>query len=206
MAVTFTSRETYTCSRDGCEETFQEGRAVDGSYCSEQCATRVAGENLLKHIKRDHRFCHGCFRQLKEIERPPSDRTLVVGPVDHDAVADTWRNCLVGFEHLTEHAELGERGRDYHHDETETRGPDAVVSGTVCVCGTTDHQDPYLRLERVTSIPTAARRLCEIIGLLGAEGQHDKALDVGDLLDELEREAEDDEELDWARATGEAIR
>jgi len=52
---------------------------------------------------------HGCFRRLKDIERPGDSKSVVIGPVDHDSVADTARDVLVGFQHLTEHARHGEK-------------------------------------------------------------------------------------------------
>lgn len=206
MSVQLTHTESYECSRSGCSTTTAEPNLVEGSYCSQQCADLVAGESLLEHIRHDHRFCHSCFRQLKEIERPPAHRTLVVGPVDHDNVSPTFRDCLIGFEHLTEHADLGERSRDYvdHGDEPRPTAGDAVITGTVCKCGTTDHRDDYLRLDEVVSVENAATRLCRILGVLGREGQHDKTIDVAALLSALEDQADGDK-LDWQLALGEAI-
>ena len=206
MSITLTQTKTYHCEREGCEGTFTEQTSVEGSYCSQRCANLVAGENLLAHIQRDHRFCHACFRQLKEIERPPAKREIVIGPVDHDAVAPTYRNCLIGFEYLTEHAELGERSRDFvdHGEEHRPDATDAVITGTVCTCGTTDHRDAFLRLDEVVSITDAATRLCRILTVLGTEGQHDKTIDVASLLTALEAQA-DGETLDWQLALGHAI-
>lgn len=206
MSVTLTQTETYVCDREGCTDNFSKQTAVDGSYCSRRCAALVAGENLLRHIKHDHRFCHACFRQLKEIERPPASRSLIVGPVDHDPLVPTFQNVLVGFQHLTEHADLGERSRDFvdHGDEHRPTGGDAVITGTVCSCGTTDHRDDYLRLDEVVSIRDAATRLCRIMTLLSREGQHKKTIDVATLLDALEEQSDGDA-LDWQLALGHAI-
>ncbi|QLH78690.1 hypothetical protein HZS55_15950 [Halosimplex rubrum] len=204
MSVTTTQRERYDCDRDGCGQTFPEGRAVEGSYCSQQCANLVTGRNLIEHIQRDHRFCHNCFRQVKEIERV--EKTLIVGPVDHDAIADTLTDCIIGYEHLTEHGELGERqdGHIVTDEEAGDRAPSGgvVVSGTVCSCGTTDHRDDYLRREGITSTPAAARRLCDILALLGREGQHDKTIDATQLVEDV---GDDPEAADWGRAVGFAL-
>ncbi|QLH80964.1 hypothetical protein [Halosimplex pelagicum] len=204
MSVTSTQRERYDCDRDACEQTFPKGAGAEGSYCSQRCADLVTGRNLVQHIQRDHRFCHNCFRQVKEIERV--DKTLIVGPVEHDSVADTFADCIVGYEHLTEHGELGER-QDGHYvldEDAGGRAPsgDAVVTGTVCSCGTTDHRDDYLRREGITSTPAAARRLCDILALLGREDQHDKTVDATQLVDAV---GGDPATADWERAVGEAI-
>lgn len=205
MSVTIATQETYQCEREQCDDTFTRSTSVEGSYCSERCAELVAGRNLIRHIRDDHRFCHGCFRQQKEIERV--DRTLVVGPVEHDALDPTFRDCIVGYEHLTEHAELGEReGRDYVVEESDAgdRAPadTHVVTGTVCKCGTTDHRDDYVRREGIASRPAAARRLCDIIGILNQEGQHDKTVDARRLLTAVEDSGGD---VNWARALGHAL-
>jgi len=203
MSITVTSQETYPCSREGCEQTRTKATSVDGSYCSQRCSDLATGKNLFKHIKHDHRFCHSCFRQLKEIERPPAHQSLVVGPVDHDTVGDTFRDVLVGYEHMTEHAEFGESSTTFvdHDDSQRPDGPNAVVTGTICTCGTTDHRDEYIREEHVTSVSDAALRLCNIIELLGREGQHDKTIHVQQFIDELAA----GDSLDWEISIGRAV-
>ena len=180
MAIATTPTETYTCETRGCSVEFGEHQAVDGSYCSRQCSLRDDGRALLDHLKRDHRYCHACFRRTKEIARPSTDAP------EH----------VIGLQYLTEHGQLGplevwrgDRPRD--DDESPYRGPwldedpeatapaDRLVqTATICQCGTTDHRDAYQRETWLVHPREATRRLCRALERLGQEGQHDKYVDV----------------------------
>lgn len=207
MSVSLTRPETYDCARDECENTRNEVTSV-GSYCSEQCSQLAAGEELLRHIRQDHRLCSGCFRQLKEIERPPVEKRVNIGPVDHEALAPTWKNCLVGYQYITKHAELGQRsyrrGEARRENEIVDPADEHTLSGVVCTCGTTDHRDSYVRDERMESIRTVAGRLCDLLELLGREGQHDKTVNATTLVRTVEQFEEPGTE-GWQLAVGRAI-
>lgn len=213
MAVSLSTPDTHECSRSDCDHEYAEPLAVEGSFCSERCATIHRGEKLLTNIRHDHRYCHSCFRQLKEIERPPSEYTLIPGPVDHDALADEAKNCIIGFEYITEHATLGLLDRTRRQDATVDRqdsvhpADELTMSGTVCACGTTDHRDDYVRDEELTSIRAAARRLCTVLEHLGREGQHDKTVNASVLLDAVKqtRDVGTDSGLHWPLAVGRAV-
>jgi hypothetical protein len=208
MSVSLTQPETYQCAREACDQTRTEATSV-GSYCSHRCHYLATGRELLKHIRQDHRFCAGCYRQLKEIERPPAGQRVYIGPVDHEPLRDTVKNCLVGYEYITEHGELGQRSRSLsgtqNHVEEDV---DAVapadqwtVSGVVCSCGTTDTRDSWVRDAAVVSIEAAAHRLCDLLELLGREGQHDKTVHAPTLLETVQA----GDEVNWQLAVGRAI-
>jgi len=63
---------TFECSRDGCDEEFEEGEDVMGSFCSRVCWYQHKGAGPLRKIKHDHRWCASCFKPIKEVE-PPSE-------------------------------------------------------------------------------------------------------------------------------------
>lgn len=206
--------ETYPCSAPDCDDLAQPHEMVDGSYCSLRCSRRHDGDKLLRNIEHDHRFCTTCFRQLKEIEKPDATTSVVVGPVDHDEVADTTRDCLIGMQYRTRHAETGEiEGRPHVEVHTDAPGQDRPLSpgdrlamtGTVCKCGTTDHRDDYLRGEHVTDVRDAAERLCGILDWLGREGQDDRTVHAATLIQTLTETLREDGEPDWALAVGRAV-
>lgn len=207
MSVQVVKPDSYECSRENCDEEFPQPQAVKGSYCSRECAVLVQGEKLLGHLRRDHRFCHSCFRQLKEIERPTTEFLRSRQGVATDAI--------VGYEYLTPNAELGPANRVAPHAKLDPGAPGSddppapadtlTVSGTTCTCGTTDHRDGWLRETETTSIPSATLRLCRILAFLGREGQHDKRVDARVLVDTLRETKQQNDELDWQRAVGRAI-
>ena len=144
---------TYTCDRDGCQTEVEEHALVHGSFCSQQCYDKHRGAKQLRNIKHDHRWCHGCFRQLKDIERPGDEYSVVIGPVDHDAVADTARDVLVGYQYFTEHATHGEKtGRGV--DDSDTTGGHSVTPDTLVLNdGDTVDLDPISPEPEVTPAP-----------------------------------------------------
>jgi hypothetical protein len=73
MSVSTRVPKTYECARDECENSCDEVTSVEGSYCSRRCYQLERGRKLLNLIEHDHRFCAGCYHQLKEIERPDGE-------------------------------------------------------------------------------------------------------------------------------------
>lgn len=214
MSVTTPSesadRETYECERDGCETSVEADKLVKEEYCSWDCYHRDEGEPLLNLVENDHRFCYNCFRQKKELERPGQDTSVVVGPVRHEAAPDVASDVLIGYQHLTEHAELDsyERNRrDVVLEDIYTTAPaDRVVTGgAVCTCGTTDHRDDWQRAEHLTSVADAAERLAGVLEHTRREGQHNKRIDAKTLVETLTETARADGTPDWALAVGRAI-
>lgn len=223
---TTTRSVTYTCGREACDEEWERESAGHGAFCSERCAQKHRGAKLLNNIKHDHRWCHGCFRKCKDIEQPGDLKSVVIGPTDHDAVADTARDVLVGYQYLTEHARHGEKtGRGVvddvsavekredewvlcREDPDQTTAPadTLVMTGTICECGTTDHRDDYLRSEQVTSVRAATKRLCRALLFTGREGQHDKQFDVRVLARTLKESVQETGEYDWELAVGRSIK
>lgn len=207
------ARQTYQCSGPDCDDSAEPHELVDGSYCSLRCSRRDDGEAVLRNIEYDHRFCTTCFRQLKEIEKPDASTSIVVGPVDHDAVEPTVRDCLVGFQYRTRHARTGEIEGRAHVERTDAPAQDRPISpgdrlamtGTICECGTTDHRDDYLRGEHVTNVRNAAERLCGILDWLGREGQDDRTVHAATLVESLTESVRRDGEPDWALAVGRAV-
>jgi len=197
MTVTVDDTQTVTCKSDDCEETGQEWEFRNGEYCSTECFHRDRGRRLLTNIKYDHRWCHGCFRRLKTINKPRAKDP----------------GFVVGYQFLTEHARYGEfEGRAVVNERTCTddRRPPSpserlTMTGTICECGTTDHRDDYLREASQVSVREAAKRLCRALVWTGAEGQHDKTIDARELARTLRESAEERGEWDWALAVGRAV-
>lgn len=127
MSVTVTTRhaveEHHECARDGCVDEFTTSQAVAGSYCSARCRDRDRGERVLGHLEQDHRFCGSCYRPRKTVYRP--DEADVP---DLRVKALVIRESFVGFEELSEFAEMGPYGIE-------------------CQCGTVDHRtaEPIFR-------------------------------------------------------------
>jgi hypothetical protein len=209
MSVTITTPETYVCDREECEQTFPETQSVAGSYCSRRCYRLYRGRKLLNIIEHDHRFCAGCYHQLKEIERPPAEQRVYIGPTDHEPLENTVKNVVIGYEYLTEHADLGQRTRTRGGAQAHTEeNVDAVapadqwtMAGVICSCGTTDTRDKFVRDAEIVSTEVAARRLCELLELLGHEGQHDETVHAPTLLDTIQ----ESDEPNWELAVGRAI-
>lgn len=202
MSATTKRPEAYQCAGPGCESDFRAHEAVDGSYCSEGCSLRDGGQNLLQHLQCDHRFCHSCFRRLKEIERPPMDAPEFV----------------IGWQHRTTAARLGQLERNRHRitDEdgayrggwrtaADAPADRAVRTGTICQCGATDHRDDYQRETHLVSIRNATERLLKTLEQLGREGQHDAIIDAVALARTVRQCAESGGDIDWALAVGRGL-
>lgn len=204
MSVQIATPDTYTCSHQECEEEYTKpGSVVDGSYCSRRCSLLDTGEDFLRNIRDDHRWCGGCYRQLKEVEAPPPG---------------SYPEFVIGFEYLTEHAELGQREAnadsfvDDARADSTTDGDRLIapmdrltVGSAVCECGTTDHRDGWVREVRLTSIYDTALRLCRAIEHTGREGQHEKTIDAERLTMLLKKSAEKHGSLNWELAVGYAL-
>jgi hypothetical protein len=154
MSVTVTPAETDECDHPDCSVKYAIPNAV-GGYCSQECADRHAGHRLLQHLQRDHRICWSCWRPRKEIERPTDEQRRQLDPVTDQAV--------VGYEYLTEHADMGPHGIE-------------------CTCGAVGHDiDDY---DRRHDAPYHWL-LREWVRETRAEGQHDKRLDLATFADVL---------------------
>lgn len=128
MSVLNSPRGTCTCAQCGGER--DPDASVKGSYCSQECheehRREKAVNNVLNTIQYDHRFCFTCFRQLKEIDHPPSRAP----------------ECAIGVQYLTEHAEIGEKSSlRFETLRQDGPSPDQVRTGTICKCGATTHSD-----------------------------------------------------------------
>ena len=212
MSVQIASPDTYTCSREECEEEYESPQTGSRSYCSPRCRYLDTGEKRLRDIRLDHRFCAGCLRRTKKVEKPPANKSVTVGPVDHEGAINEYEDVLVGFQYLTPNAEIGQReGRAYIFDpEAERAEPNYsasdthIIRGTICTCGTTDLTDEWMR-ENMTDLTAAAERLCRIFEWQAREGQHDDTLDPDVLLQTLKRSAEIQGTPHWPLAVGRAI-
>lgn len=189
MSTAQRSRETLRCTY--CDDKFERGWSPD--YCSEVCRHRDVGADHLRNIEHDHRWCHGCFRRVKSVEKArPQDPEFVIG-----------------YQYLTPHAEHGikEVGGidDGDRDRTLFPAESYTQTGTICECGTTDHRDDYLRRESVASVSAAAKRLIRAFVDMREEGQHDKAIDARELAATLRESATERGEWDWKLAVGRAL-
>jgi hypothetical protein len=175
------SSETDECDHPDCTTEYTPVKGVDG-HCSPECAQRHRGHRLLKLLKHDHRFCYTCFRQLKEIDRPP----------------ETAPDCVTGFQYRTAHGELGQvaERRDAYRFETKT--------GTICECGNANTQRREDML-READIRTVVLQLHRALTAFRREGQHDKRVDIHVLISELREQARRGNDWDFPRAVGAAI-
>jgi len=162
MSVTYATQESYGCNFPDCDDTFTPSSSVAGSFCSKECAARDRGRRILNLLRYDHRFCWSCWRERKEIEQPTAEARRGLGPVTDGAV--------VGYEYLTEHAEMG-------------------PYGTECHCGAVDHDvDGW---DRRDDAPYRSH-LALIVERTREEGQHEYGFDadrfdaVLDQTDDLE--------------------
>lgn len=183
MSITNTQGATsYPCEDPDCDSRVPPEETVEGSYCSRECYQRSRGRPLLDLFKHDHRWCYTCFRQLKEIDRPP----------------ETAPDCVAGFQYHTEHGELGQvaRRRTKYQFETET--------GTICECGNANTRERE-NLLREADIQTVVLKLHRGLVALRREGQHDKHIDIHALIAVLRTQARQGNDWDFPRAVGAAI-
>lgn len=168
-------QEHWEC--DYCGENRPSHSFFNGAMCSEECERLDRADTLLNILEHDHRLCYSCGRRLKTIERPPETTTLVIGPVRHDAVPNTAKDVLVGYEYPTEHASHGEISLDVVDDPEVDGRPmsDRVGHGVTCSCGATDHRDadPTIRDRYALEI---AHNFQETIADLRAEGKTDERI------------------------------
>lgn len=188
MSVKSTARdshsEEYDCAHcDGPRSKHSQW----GSYCSRECyeaEQRAAKANeLLNVLEHDHRYCHTCGRQLKEIEEPTESYSVVVGPCAHHDDWDNVTDVLIGYQYRTKHAETGEISLDIEDGRSAERPivEDGVATGTVCTCGNTSHRhaDETLR-DRFPF--TTAYYLHIAAEALRREEKHDVALNRDRLM------------------------
>lgn len=120
MSITITQAERYECSREGCTERFASPESIRGSYCSTACADRDRGQDVIDHLRRDHRFCGTCLRPRKVVYRP-ADADVE----DLRRKALLIRESFVGFETLTEHAHMGPHGIECRCGAIDHRGTES---------------------------------------------------------------------------------
>jgi hypothetical protein len=133
-----THDETYSCQHCGDDRT--PATSVRGSFCSATCSFRQYGQQALRRLYSDHRFCGSCFRRIKTTSRP-AENTL------RDArVSRLVRESFVGYQSRTPAATVGV-------DEFGCIGDNEAVriEGTrlSCECGTVDPQDRHEVLRRL---------------------------------------------------------
>lgn len=169
MSVSNPSTRTFEC--EVCGDQMTAAASVRGSFCSTGCydrhRARKRARDILATIRKDHRFCGTCFRQTKEVERPPSDRWGLP-------------DCVIGFEYRTEHADEGEKtvATDEYGHET------LVGHGIVCECGNTQHfQTEQILRDRFAL--ELGYWLLEAVAELKAEDKVEAAIDDEALLDTL---------------------
>lgn len=156
MSVLNPPRESCTCAY--CEGPRNPQASVAGSYCSQSCheahRRERAANDLLNKVRQDHRFCFTCFRQLKEVAKPPSRAP----------------DCAIGLQYLTEHADVGEKSRlRFETNRPDGPSPDRVRTGTVCTCGATEHSDCIELFRRLE--PKYVVRFATTVNTLVAEGK-----------------------------------
>lgn len=176
------TEETYECSQCGSDR--RPATSVAGSFCSIACHQAHRREKraaeVFELLEHDHRFCGTCGRQLKEVDKP-ADTTVVIGPSAHqewDHAADVF----VGYQHRTQHAEVGEISMDVDDEADRPIVQDGVATGTICKCGNTSHRhtEPAIR-DRCPF--TTAHYLARAARVLRSEDKHDVHFAHGVLVD-----------------------
>jgi hypothetical protein len=116
--------ETNTCEH--CETEYPAHTQVRG-FCSVGCFYRHKGANILDEIRRDHRLCATCFRQIKTVMPPAKDAP----------------ECAIGQQYQTEHTVWGvdDVGSDAYRPLDRQRWS--------CECGTVDPSERDDIIEQV---------------------------------------------------------
>lgn len=169
-----------------CGEQYSIPNEAPRGYCSLECVDREKGQKILNLLKHDHRYCHGCFIQLKEIERP-TDEQLRHVEGQHSA------DAIIGFQYGTKHAETGQKTIVAKDNRKEVVGTGIVCSN----CGTTDHRDSF---QRDLEPKKAAKRLRKRVKETKNEGQHSYTFDGEAFV-----EAWNENAGDWELALGRAL-
>lgn len=185
-------RESYECT--ACGDDYPAGSAYAGSYCSDVCYHQHKGRDVIRDIKQDQRWCATCFRPVKEIEQPPSTKTLFVeGPRGRDDET-LQKDVLIGHQHPTEQTR-------WVVDEQEM--PNAFLplerSRWGCSCGAVNPSTQSAILQRIHA-KTVITSLLTCLAQLHDEGNvaHHPSREA--LFDALRERP-----FDWAYAAGRAI-
>lgn len=190
--------EMYECSH--CGGPRRPATSVRGSFCSSECyrshRRQKQAEAILEPIRKNHRFCATCFGRLKEVERPEG-ASCVVGPSSHDDWGDA-ADVFVGWQYLTETAEVGEISRHADGDRDGDREvpivEDGVVTGTICSCGATDHRDVSPTIRATVDDDVLVRQLAAAAETRRHDGAHDVDYDLEVLEDAIAEDGVDVQE------------
>lgn len=190
---------TGTCFE--CRDEF-ELPGYNNDVCSEECYYRHKGEKAENILRNDHRLCT-CGRQLKEVN-PPSqewqetkqsaletvlehggeyhnvDNQLTLDATEASDRRPTNTDCVIGFQHRTQHAETVEKEfevGDYHR---------TYATGTGCECGITDTRDIDEDL-RATELATVLANFVYLFRELYHEGQLDQRINKDIFFREYKR-------------------
>ena len=125
LAMAVAKQSSHDCVY--CDATYTMG--YRGSYCSESCYYADEGEDVYEHLKSDHRICATCLKPTKVVFRPNDNecpelrkKALII------------REAFIGFQDLTEYAEMGNYG-------------------TECQCGNVDHYNTNGTIRKRESYP-----------------------------------------------------
>jgi hypothetical protein len=158
---TTNSTPTVECHYPECETLGKHWEFRHGQYCSTDCEHRHDGRQQLRKLMYDHCRCFTCFRELKTINPPKPDFEFTERghgwTLDDDGEPrlqfysqEVTRQAATGFQFLTEHSTKGEKQRG-----------DAVITGTICSCGNTDHTHHDETLANRAAIGRLVTRLAD---------------------------------------------
>jgi len=167
-----------------CETEYLVAYAVRG-FCSLDCFHRAKGAKALSEIRRDHRFCATCFRQIKEIETPPAWKV--------DSLGEEVSQAVTGTQYATPDAV--EAVDDFSDDPYRTLERSRIA----CTCGNIDPSERDDILEDV-EIENIVPALLRCLHVLEREGQVARRPDKGRLFDALREHWRD-----WEFAIGRAL-
>jgi len=151
-----------------CGDSFDEF-ATPG-YCSQECYNRKRGEDFLRSLEHNHCYCLCCATQIKTTAAPSEEW--------EPAHPGTSTDSIIGFEYHTKDADHGLKGK-----EIDAAFHDLVMTGVICgECGTCDHRDDFLRTDNIRAF---VKNFVAYVDHSRAQGQHDKTVDIHDLIAEL---------------------
>lgn len=170
--------KTDECAHPECDTSFTVDRAIDGSYCSDDCRLQHRGVKALNAVKNDHRWCATCFRRIKTISKPPSG----------------YPDFVIGYQYPTEHMVVAEDARG-----GDGEPPRLEFTRWSCQCGNVDmsHRDEIIEDVEIEGI---VFNLLTCLRELEADGPLEERADKDRLFDALRERWRD-----WPYAIGYAL-
>jgi len=205
----------HECDYANCDKTRPKWEQFEG-FCSRECRHKAKGNEVLEHIKHDHRFCATCFRPIRDIQKPSSEWIDIHGSPVQVAI-DSGAKLTSIPQDLQEKADGGVQLNSLL-DYTDVTGgmrkvnTDSVIGeqypteytertpyGWSCVCGNQDHwhREPAIIDSDIEEVITF---LYYALQQLFQEGQLNQSPTKSELFDGLREHWKD-----WEYAIGRSL-